>query len=167
MTIKDLVPWKWGEEKQVPVKRSQSKDTLTTLHNDIDRLFDNFFRGFDLAPFGESFSTFSPNIDVRENDHNYQVTAELPGMDENDIEVTLDHNSLTIRGEKKQETQDKGHNYYRMERSYGSFQRSISLPPGIDSGKIDANFNKGILTITLPKTTEAQKHAKHIPVKTR
>ncbi len=167
MTIKDLVPWKWGEEKQVPVKRAESEDTLTTLHNDIDRLFDDFFRGFDLAPFGESFSTFSPNIDVRENDHEYQVTAELPGMDENDIEVTLDNNSLTISGEKKQEMEDKGQNTYRMERSYGSFQRCISLPPGIQSDQIDANFNKGILTITLPKTAEVQKHVKHIPVKTR
>jgi HSP20 family protein len=104
---------------------------------------------------------------VKENDKNYQVTAELPGMDENDIEVTLDNNALTISGEKKQETEDKGQNYYRMERSYGSFQRSISLPPGIESDNIDANFNKGILTITLPKTTEAQQHTKRIPVKTR
>ena len=167
MTIKDLVPWKWGEEKQVPVKRVESENTLTTLHNDIDRLFDDFFRGFDLAPFGESFSNFSPSIDVKETDHNYQVTAELPGLDENDIEVTLDHNSLTISGEKKHETEDKGQNYYRMERSYGSFQRSISLPPGIKSDQIDASFNKGILTITLPKTAEAQKHVKHIPVKSR
>ena len=167
MTIKDLVPWKLGEEKQVPVKRTQSEDTLTSLHNDIDRLFDDFFRGFDLAPFGESFGNFSPSIDVRENDHEYQVTAELPGMDENDIEVTLDNNSLTISGEKKQETEDKSQNYYRMERSYGSFQRCISLPPGIKSDQIDANFNKGILSITLPKTAEAQKHVKHIPVKTR
>jgi len=167
MTIKDLVPWKWSEEKQVPVKRTQSEDTLTNLHNNIDRLFDDFFRGFDLAPFGESFGTFSPCIDVKENDNNYQVTAELPGMDENDIEVTMDRNSLTIRGEKKQEMEDKGQNYYRMERSYGSFQRSISLPPGIESDKIDANFSKGILTIILPKTAETQQHVKSIPVKTR
>ena len=167
MTIKDLVPWKWGEEKQAPVKRTQPEDTLTTLHNDIDRLFDSFFRGFDLAPFGESFDTFTPCIDVKENDHDYRVAAELPGMDENDIEVTLDNNTLTISGEKKQETEDKGQNYYRMERSYGSFRRCISLPPGIESDNIDANFKKGILTITLPKTTEAQKHVKHIPIKTR
>jgi len=167
MTIKDLVPWKWGEEKQLPVKRTQSEDTLTNLHNNIDRLFDDFFRGFDLAPFGESFGTFSPSIDVRETDHNYQVTAELPGMDENDIEVTLDNNILTVSGQKKQETEDKGQNYYRLERSYGSFRRSISLPPGIESDNIDANFKKGILTITLPKTAAAQEHVKRIPVKTR
>jgi len=166
MTIKNLVPWKWGEEEQVPAKRTQPEDTLLSLHNDIDRLFDSFFRGFDLAPFGESFSTFSPNIDVKENDHNYQVTAELPGMDENDINLTLDNNILTISGEKKQETEDKGQNYYRTERSYGSFQRCISLPPNIEADKIDANFNKGILTVTLPKTAKAQKHVKRIPVKT-
>ena len=167
MTIKDLVPWKWGEEKQVPVKQTQSEDTLTHLHNDIDRLFDDFFRGFDLAPFGESFDTFSPCIDVNENDKNYQIAAELPGMDENDINLTLDNNILTISGEKKQETEDKDQNYYRMERSYGSFQRSISLPPGIESDKVDATFKKGILTITLPKTAETQQHVKRIPVKTR
>ena len=166
MTIKDLVPWK-RDEKQVPVKRVAPEDSLLSLHNDIDHMFDNFFRGFDLAPFGESFSTFNPSIDVMENDHNYQVTAELPGMDENDINLTLDNNTLTISGEKKQESEDKGQNYYRVERSYGSFQRSITLPTGIESDKIDANFKKGILTITLPKSAEAQKHAKHIPVKTR
>jgi len=166
MTIKDLVPWK-RDEKQMPVKRTEQEDSLMTLHNSIDRMFDNFFRGFGLAPFGETMSIFCPNIDVVENDDNYEVTAELPGIDENDINLSLDSNTLTISGEKKQETEDKGRDYYRMERSYGSFQRSIPLPPNIESDQIDANFKKGILTVTLPKTAETKKHVKRIPIKTR
>ncbi len=166
MTIKDLVPWKWGE-KNVPVKRAESEDALTTLHSNIDRLFDDFFRGFDLAPFGEFPTTFSPSIDVTETDKTYEIAAELPGMDENDINVTVNRNTLTISGEKKHEKEEKGQNTYRMERSYGSFRRSIPLPANIESDKIDAGFNKGVLNIILPKSTESQKNVRRIPVKTR
>ena len=167
MTIKDLVPWKWdASEKQVPVKR-EAQDSILTLYQDIDRMFDNFFRGFGLSRFDESWGDFSPRIDVSETDQAYNISAELPGLDENNIEVTLEQNALTISGEKKTEKEDKGQNYYRMERSYGSFQRIIPLPSDIEADKIEANFKKGVLNITLPKSAEAQKHVKHISVKTR
>ena len=165
VSIKDLFPWKRGE-KEIPVKREDEYPAYA-LQREMNRLFDNFFRGFSLTPFGESWGGFNPCIDVTETDKEIKVSAELPGLDENDIELTLSNDMLTISGEKKEETEDKGKNYYRMERSYGSFQRSIALTPGVETDKVEAKFNKGVLTITLPKTAEVQKHVKRIPIKTR
>ncbi|MBN1993281.1 MAG: Hsp20/alpha crystallin family protein [Anaerolineae bacterium] len=166
MAIRDLVPWKWGNEKQVPVRRENDNPMVALQHN-IDRLFDDFFRGTSLTPFGESWSGFTPRIDVTENDQAYMVSAELPGLDENDVQVSLANNILTISGEKKEEKEDKGQNYYRLERAYGSFQRNIPLPPGLKTDQVDATFKKGVLTILLPKAAEARRQAKRIPAKTR
>lgn len=101
-----------------------------------------------------------------EGDKEMKVSAELPGLDEEDVEVTLANNVLTISGEKKDEKQDRGKNYYRMERSYGSFKRSISVPLEVDTDKVEATFKQGVLTITLPKTAAAQRR-KRIAVKTK
>lgn len=167
MAITDLVPWKRGEKK-VAVEREE-EHPLQTLQQDMDRLFDEFFSGFGLRPFGvfrEQMGAFTPQVDVVEGDKEIKVSAELPGLDEKDIQVTLSHNLLTISGEKKEEKEDKGKNYYRMERSYGSFRRSIPLPREIDADKVEAAFKKGVLTITLPKTAATQDRKK-IAVKTR
>ena len=168
MTITDLIPWKKGG-KQIPVKRDYD-DPFVAFRREMNRLFDEFFSApFDLAPFGgfgERLSLFSPDVDVTESDKDIKVSAELPGMDEDDIEVTLSHNVLTISGEKKAEKEDKGKNYYRMERTYGSFRRDIPLPCEVEADKVEARFKKGVLTITLPKTPEAQRAAKRITVKT-
>lgn len=164
MAMRDLVPWKWGE-KQVPVKREE--EPFYALQHNMNRLFDEFFSDFGLKPFGESWAGFSPSIDVTENDHEIKVSAELPGMDENDIQVKLANDMLTLSGEKKTEKEDKDKNYYRMERSYGSFQRSIPLPPGVETDQVEATFKKGVLTITLPKSAQTQNHVKKIPIKTR
>lgn len=160
MPITDLVPWKRGE-KQVPVRR-QEEHPLSSIQGEFDRLFDEFFGGFGLAPSGP----FVPQVDVVEGDREIKVSAELPGLDEKEVEVTLSNNVLTISGEKKEEKEDRGKNYYRMERSYGSFQRSISVPLEVDTGQVEATFKQGVLTITLPKTAAAQKR-KRIPVKTK
>jgi HSP20 family protein len=149
MAIKDLVPWKWGE-KQVPVKRVE-QDPIDTINQNLNRLFDDFFYGSSLIPFNQNWGSFNPSIDVTETDKDYKVSAELPGLDENDIEVSLDRNILTISGEKKTEKEDKDQNYYRMERSYGSFQRCLSFPSNIESDNINANFKNGALQITIPK----------------
>ena len=167
MAITDLIPWK-RDEKNVPVKRAES-EPFYSLQRNMNRLFDDFYSNFGVTsfePFGESFGAFSPSVDVTENDREITITAELPGLDENDIEVSLTHNVLTVSGEKKEEKEDKGKNFYRMERSYGSFQRSIPLPVEVESDKVAAKFKKGVLTVTLPKTVEAQKQTKRIPVKT-
>ena len=167
MTIKDLIPSIWKRD-YVSSKRAE-EHPFYSLQREMNSLFDDFFKGFDLAPFGrdrERFGTFSPSIDIKENDKDVSIKAELPGMDEKDIEVSLTNDALTIRGEKKEEKEDNGKNYYRMERNYGSFSRTIPLPTGIDSQKADAVFKKGVLTITVHKTEEAEAKVKKIKIKT-
>jgi HSP20 family protein len=161
MAINDLIPWKWGEKK-IPVERVET-DPVYALQRDMDRWFGDFFSGFDLAPFRGPWPEFNPKLDVVENDQEFKVLAELPGLDQNDIQVSLDHNELTISGEKKEEKEDKQQNYYHLERAYGSFRRSIQLPVEVDADKIDATFKNGVLNIVLPKTAESRR--KRITIK--
>jgi len=140
-----------------------------SLQREMNQMFDDIFRGFDLTSFGggRSFGDFSPSVDVREDEKEVAIKAELPGMDEKDIEVTLADEALTIRGEKKeeQEKEDKGKGYWHRETSYGSFLRVIPLPEGLDTEKIDARFKNGVLTVTLPRLKEAKAKGKRIAVK--
>lgn len=167
MAIKDLIPWK--RKKEVPV-RLEDEHPFASLQREMNRMFDNFFDpGFNLEPFGfgeSRLGAFSPRINVAEKEKEVEVSVELPGMDKKDIDVAISNETLTIKGEKKEEKEEKKRGYYRMERSYGSFQRTIPLPVGIDEAKANAEFRKGVLTITLPKTKEAQKAAKKIPITT-
>jgi HSP20 family protein len=166
MTIKDLLPSVW--RKGISPEKRESDHPFYGLQQDLNRLFDDFFRGFDATPYGTSgdrFGAFSPSIDVKEDDKEINVKAELPGLDEKDVEVLLTDNSLTIKGEKKEDKEDKGKNYYRMERSYGSFRRVIALPQGLDPDKAKADFKNGVLSISLPKTEEASQNARKISIK--
>ncbi len=104
-------------------------------------------------------------MDLVEKDKEYEITAELPGIDEKNVEIKLSNNTLTIKGEKQEEKEQKDKDYYLSERRYGSFQRSFQLPEGVDVDKIDASFAKGVLTVKLPKTAEAHKAEKKITVK--
>lgn len=153
-----------AEKKTVPVRREEFHP-FSLLRREIDSIFDRFFRGFELEPFRGRFGAFSPSIDVKESDKEISVSAELPGMDEKDIDVSLTRDSLTIKGEKKEEKEEKGKDYYRMERSFGSFSRTIPLPAEVDLDKAKAEFKKGVLTVTLPKSEKALKETKKIPVK--
>jgi HSP20 family protein len=121
--------------------------------------------GFPALSFGSSFSFASPAVDFTEEAAAYKMTAELPGMTEKDIEVGISGDVLTLKGEKRQEREDKAENYHISERAYGSFQRSFYIPDGADREKIAAVFAKGVLTVTLPKTAEAQSASKKIEVK--
>lgn len=161
MALKDLVSF---GKKEGPVRRD-SDNPLAHFREEFYDLFDNFFRGFDLEPFEGRHSAFSPKIDVTDTEKEIKVHAELPGMDEQDIDVSLTRNGLTIKGEKKEEKEDKGKDYYHMERSYGSFSRIIPLPVEVDEAGIKASFKKGVLTITLPKTRKAVEETKKISVK--
>jgi HSP20 family protein len=157
MSITDLIPWR-RDERRVPVRREEER-SLLSFQQEMNRLFGHFLGGWGMAPFRgleESWDAFSPRVDVVEGDKAVTVSAELPGLDEKEIDVSLSHGVLTISGEKREEKEDKGKNYYRMERSYGSFQRSIPLPSEVDEDKAEATFKKGVLTITLPKTAEAR-----------
>lgn len=158
----------------VAVRKSSPSQPSTpepwrSFRSEMDRMFDRFAKGFSfssLEPFWTNNAELAaPAVDLTEDDKTYKVTAELPGMDEKDIDVTVSGGALVIKGEKKEEKEEKDKNYYLSERSYGSFQRSFSLPEGVDQDKIAANFAKGVLTVTLPKTADAQKTQKKIEVK--
>lgn len=161
MTIRDIVSF---GKKNFPVRR-EDDNPFAVLRREMDLLFENFLRGFDVMPFESRLGTFSPKVDVIENDKEIKISAELPGMDEKDIDVSLQKDVLTIRGEKKVEKEDKGKDYYRMERSYGSFSRSIPLPIEVETDKVEAKFKKGVLSIILPKTAKAATETKKIAVK--
>ncbi|HPK18819.1 MAG TPA: Hsp20/alpha crystallin family protein, partial [Syntrophales bacterium] len=149
--IKDVVTA--GQGAVTPPARREEEYPLFSLQREVNRLFDDFFRGFDLRPLrmaDERWSGFSPKMDLEETEKEYRITAELPGMEEKDVEVLLTGNSITLKGEKKEEKEEKGRSFYHVERSYGSFQRTVPLPEGIDLKKVDADFRNGVLTIKLP-----------------
>ncbi len=165
MNIRDLIPWNWGK-RQVPVRREQSQP-LQSLQNDINRAFDSFWRGFDL-PWPSTSSAWSismPSVDVSESDKEIEVTAELPGMDEKDIDVSLAEGVLTIRGEKKSEIEKKEKDYYLQERTFGSVERVIPLPDTVDLDSANATFKNGVLTVKLAKKPEAAAATKRITVR--
>lgn len=151
-------------------------DPWRSFRTEMDRLFDRFGSGwgmpslrrmFDVEPFRyeSSFTMPSPAVDVTEDDTSFKVTAELPGMSEKEIEVVVSGDTLTLKGEKRQEKEQKDKNFYLSERSYGSFQRSFYVPEGVDRDKISADFSKGVLSITMPKTAKAVGQQKKIEVK--
>jgi HSP20 family protein len=152
------------EVKKAAPARTGSLEPWRSFRDEMDRFFDRFSNGLSVPAFEPLLSRYAdfatPAVDFAEDDKAYTVTAELPGIEEKDIDVTVSGGMLTIKGEKKKEREEKNKNYYLSERSYGSFQRAFSLPEGIDQNKIAANFAKGVLTVTLPKNAEAQKSQK-------
>ena len=132
--------------RQYPVFRG-----FGDVHREMNRFFDEFWGTRQPA---DEQRVWLPAIDVSENDAEYQVKAELPGMAQDDIEVHLENNVLTLKGEKKHEAKEEKENYLRVERSYGSFSRSFELPSGVKQEEIEANFKDGILEVTLPKSEE-------------
>lgn len=144
---------------------------FVSLRRAVDRLMEDFDRDFWRVPLGRSlaegttaFATV-PAADVAESDKDYQVTVELPGMEEKNIEVTVSNHMLVIGGEKKEVKEDKRKDYYVSERRYGSFRRSYEIPEDVNADAIAANFANGVLNVTLPKKPGAQKAQKRIPVK--
>jgi HSP20 family protein len=147
------------------------------LRREIDRLFDDFGDGFwrmpfrrsafDLIPFGRSESSWPrmPAVDFTDTEKAYEITAELPGIDEKNLEVKVANDMLTIKGDRREEKEEKKKEYYLRERNVGSFERVFQLPNGVDADRIEAKFAKGVLTVTLPKKAEAQKAMKQIEVK--
>lgn len=153
MYVKSLIP----ASQDRAARRSLSP--FTTLQQEIDRLFDGFTRGMPALSTGELL----PSMDVAETDNEIEVTAELPGLEEKDVQLNVVDNLLTIRGEKKNQREEKDRDYHLIERSYGSFTRTVQLPQGIDADAIKATLAKGVLKVTVPKSAPAQ--AKKIEVK--
>jgi HSP20 family protein len=164
------------EVKKAPPAQTTLPDVWQSFRSEMDRLFDRRSDGkpnpppkriFDTEPAWRSAFSFStPAIDnMSEDEKTYKISAELPGIDAKDIDVSVSGDMLVLKGEKRQEREEKDKNYHFSERAYGSFQRAFELPGSVDRNKVAADFSKGVLTITLPKTTEARKPLKKIEVK--
>lgn len=185
MDIKKLAPWNWfkneegGTGANVPVKRTDvlpsyfegaETNPIVQLHREMDRLFVNAFRGFDMAPFRTDIfpsmtaGLLKPQVDIGATEKDYSITIEVPGVDEKDVKIEIANNTMTIRGEKKQEKEEKDKNYYRVERSYGSFQRVLSLPEDADQEDVKATFNKGVLTVKMPRKDVPKSDTKQIQI---
>jgi HSP20 family protein len=162
MSVRDLIPW--GRSNQTPALRTQ--DPFLALHREVNRLFDDFWRdgGLPGVGFFGSRSTW-PTLEVTETEKEICVVAELPGMDEKDVEVVLVENRLSLRGDKKTEAKDH-EGVHLTERFYGAFERTISLGSEVDRDKVEASFRNGVLTVVLPKTANAQEKSKRIPIST-
>jgi HSP20 family protein len=168
MAITELIPWK-KNGSDLAVDRQQPEDSLLDLRSQIDRLFDEYLeRPFSLSPYFGSETIegdFAPKLDVSETDKEIILSVELPGMEPEDIQVSLDRNTLLISGKKQEEKEEQDKRFYRVECSYGSFQRSIPLPGEVDEDKIDASYKRGVLKVKMPKTRQAQENRKRISVK--
>lgn len=165
MSHKKLVTGKGHDKNAVPVRRNIGH-SLFSLQNDINRAFDDFF-GLSLAPSRlMPDSAFMPKINISESDKEITVTAELPGIEEKDIDVSLTNKTLIIKGEKKSEKEEKSKNHYYIERSSGSFYREIPVSVGVAGDKVNATFTHGVLKVIMPKLPEAQRRTRSIPIKT-
>ena len=168
MSVRDLIPWGRNGNNQAPsLYRDDNRDPFLSLHREVNRLFDDVFRSFDsrLPAFG-SFSSLNagwPTIEISETDKEIKVTAEVPGMEEKEIEVLFDQGVLTLRGEKRSDTEDQEKQF--SERFYGRFERRIPLGYEVEDDKIDARFKNGVLTVVLPKSAKAQSQIKRIAIR--
>jgi HSP20 family protein len=167
------------KQEKVPERASavEAWRPFDSLRREVEQLFDDFGRSFwrlptrrsifDIEPLWRREAVWEgvPAVDIAESEKSYEITAELPGMEEKNIEVKVANGILTIKGEKQEEKEEKKKDYYLHERRFGSFERSFEVPAGVDADKIEASFKKGVLTVTLPKKPEAQKPAKKIEVK--
>ena len=191
MEFKKLVPWNWFKKEEetgtaVPVHNSSQEnhfgnnEPVGHLHREVDLLFDNFFSGFRVSParlpllipfgtrgfFSDSFTGrfLKPTLDIESDDKEYSISIETPGVDQKDIKLEITNNTLTVSGEKKQEHEEKEKNYYRMERSYGFFQRVLSLPEDANQEKIKATFKNGVLSVTMPRKSLPVTNLKQISI---
>lgn len=188
MNLQQLNPWNWFTHEEanktstVPVKRSSEKAEEKTasytahpmlqLHREIDRLFDTAFRGFSLPSFNARWpdddifnaAGFHAKLNIASDDQAYHISLEAPGLTEKDIALELNNGVLTIRGEKKEESETKDRHYYRVERSYGSFQRVLALPDDCEQSSINASMKNGVLDISVARKALPASETKRIPI---
>lgn len=184
MELKRLAPWNWFKKEEeinhsVPVRHGkgtmypeQRYDPMPQLHRDIDYLFDRFFQGFPSplltgwpsVPSFEGRGPLKPKVDLSASEQEYLLTVEIPGVNEKDVRLDISGNTMTIRGEKKQEKEEKEKDYYRIERSYGSFQRVLSLPEDVDQEAVKASFKDGVLSVTMPRKALPKGAVKQIEI---
>lgn len=186
MDIKKLAPWNWfkkensGDGHSIAVKGDKankdsrySSNSSSIFDDEINQLFDNFFRGFGSPSYGSgkdllegmTSGILKPRLDLGATDKEYTISVEIPGVNKKNVSLELLHDTLIIRGEKNQEKEEKNKHFYRRERSYGSFQRTLSLPEDVDKDKVRADFKNGVLNITIPRTALPGSQAKQIEIR--
>lgn len=166
MNIGSIIPWR-DSKPSTPDMRSDALDPFVSFRREFDRMFDDFFTGFgrSLGTRANAWQGVVPTIDLSENDKEVVVTAELPGLDDKDFEVTVSGDLLTLKGEKKSEhTQQNGDATY-TERRFGSFARSVRLPFEVKDEHVEATYDKGVLCVRVPKPADLQRQARRIEVK--
>jgi HSP20 family protein len=185
MDLKKLAPWNWFKNEQKLEQQPQnmlfrrpdmpvSQDhPVLRLHREIDKLFESALRGVGFAPGSDRESSASlqsellkPTLDLAATENEYTISVELPGVECGEVKLELVDDSLKIEGEKRQEKEQKEKDFYRMERSYGSFQRVLSLPDDADQNQIEAVFKNGVMTITVPRKSIPESEVKQIEVRT-
>jgi HSP20 family protein len=159
MNLQSIIPWK-KEERSLARGRSDG-DPFAQLQRRMNSVFEDLFGRSSSDPW-DAAGEFLPRVAVSETGKEVRISAELPGLDEKDVEVTVTNNMLTIKGEKKVEKEEEEGDYYHSERSYGYFDRTIALPQGIDADSAKAKFKKGVLKVTIPKKPEAQSSRRKI-----
>ena len=192
MNLEKLKPWNWfkheengnGKGTQIPVSRSEVENrhqadtgSLMSLHRDMDRWFDDAFKSFGMpsqasnlqsrAMPGISLSNiYRPQIDVSGDSNCYEIKLDVPGLTESDLSLEVKDDVLTIKGLKEERSEDKDKHYYRVERSYGSFQRTLALPDDAIGDEIRANLDKGVLRLEIPRRETANEEARRISINT-
>ena len=161
MNVRDLIPWSRNGREVSRGFQPESVSPVVGLHREVNRLFDDVLRGFGSPQLWGGRSEW-PTMDVEETNKEYRVTAELPGMEERDVEVLLQDGVLTLRGEKKVESESR--NRALNERFYGRFERQLSFDRAVDENGVNAIFRNGVLTVTVPKTAQVVERTKRIPI---
>ena len=168
MNLQKLSPWNWFRQEQaqsgelMPGQAGRDLDPFSRMHREMDRMFEDFFgpRG----PSGEAPMLLRPSVDIAESKKEYRVSIEVPGVEEDDIDLTVEGQNLILSGEKRQETEDDDDGFHRVERHYGSFRRILTLPEDADSEGISAKFKKGVLDIRIPRTKESSTAQRRIDI---
>lgn len=170
--VRDIMPWRRRKDGgKLSRPRREDEHPFAALQREMNQLFDDFFGDWGMQWSGPRWSGLrsqadagAVSVDVAEDENEVRVVADVPGMEEKDIEVELNDNLLTIHGEKHHERDEKKRNYHLVERTYGAFHRSIPLPGGLEEEQAKARFKNGVLTVTIPKSAEARTQRKQIPV---
>ena len=197
MDLQKLNPWNWFKHEEsktsgetlIPVKRPANEHEMplfdrgfsypiTQLHQEIDRLFEDAYKGLGFPLWGTQLSnspqyntskwlsnvTFRPNINVSGNEKNYQITLETPGLKKSDITIEINGDVLSIHGQKQEETENHDRHFYRVERSYGAFQRTLALPDDANVDDIQASMKDGVLNLTIPRRESKENQIKKITI---
>ncbi|MRI57599.1 Hsp20/alpha crystallin family protein [Methylobacterium sp. DB1607] len=164
MSVRDLIPWGRSTNSPAPNRmRDEPASPLLTLHREMNRLFDDVFSGIGTGAFSPALRGLGwPSVEVVETEQGLRVSAELPGLDEKDVELVIEDGILTLRGEKRSETSDKERGY--TERSYGRFERSLALPFAVEEDKVEASFKNGVLSVTLPRSAKTPERGRRIAI---